>query len=460
MRSEKQNAWPFRVGGRISSPVLLTMLIPFLALVTFTVLMTPLAQAASVEGVRMWAGPDNTRLVFDTTAPIDHTVFMLHSPERVVVDMKNVHLANSLTGLDFNKSLVKGLRSAKRNGHDLRIVLDLKNKVRPKSFLLKPTQQYGQRYGHRLVIDLQNAHLKLAKVTRTASRTPKGAPRDVIIAIDAGHGGDDPGATGRRGTREKNVVMAIARKLEALIKKERGMRPVMIRRGDYYLGLRKRMKMARDMEADLFVSIHADAFRDGRARGASVYVLSQNSSTSKAAQWLAENENKADLIGGVSLDDKDDLLASVLLDLSRNATIAASLDAGGNVLGELKKIGKVHKNRVEQAGFVVLKSPDVPSILVETGFISNRKEERNLRDKRYQQKLATALLKGVRRYFEHNSPPGTILATADHKHVIRPGETLSGIAKKYQISQLTLRSANNLANSVLKIGQTLRIPVM
>lgn len=446
--------WMIRLGSRLATQATL------LALMALTALMAPPAQAASVGGVRMWAGPDNTRLVFDITAPIDHTVFMLHSPERVVVDLKNARLTNSLTGLDFNKTLVKGLRSAKRNGHDLRIVLDLKSKVRPKSFLLKPTQQYGQQYGHRLVIDLQNARSKPLKAARTASKTPKGAPRDVIIAIDAGHGGDDPGATGRRGTREKDVVMAIARRLEALIKKERGMRPVMIRRGDYYLGLRKRMKMARSMEADLFISIHADAFRDGRARGASVYALSQNSATSKAAQWLAKNENKADLIGGVSLDDKDDLLASVLLDLSRNATIAASLDAGGNILSELKKIGKVHKNRVEQAGFAVLKSPDVPSILVETGFISNRNEERNLRDKRYQQKLANALLKGMRRYFAQNSPPGTILAMTDHRHVIRSGETLSGIAKQYQVSQLTLRSANNLANSALKIGQTLRIPVM
>jgi N-acetylmuramoyl-L-alanine amidase len=429
-------------------------------LMALTALMAPPAQAASIGGVRMWAGPDNTRLVFDITAPIDHTVFMLHSPERVVVDLKNARLTNSLTGLDFNKTLVKGLRSAKRNGHDLRIVLDLKSKVRPKSFLLKPTQQYGQQYGHRLVIDLQNARSKPLKAARTASNTLKGVPRDVIIAIDAGHGGDDPGATGKRGTREKDVVMAIARKLEALVKKEHGMRPVMIRRGDYYLGLRKRMKMARDMEADLFISIHADAFRDGRARGASVYALSQNSATSKAAQWLANNENKADLIGGVSLDDKDDLLASVLLDLSRNATIAASLDAGSNILSELKKIGKVHKHRVEQAGFAVLKSPDVPSILVETGFISNRNEERNLRDKRYQQKLANALLKGMRRYFAQNAPPGTILAMTDHRHVIQSGETLSGIAKQYQVSQLTLRSANNLANSALKIGQTLRIPVL
>jgi N-acetylmuramoyl-L-alanine amidase len=282
----------------------------------------------------------------------------------------------------------------------------------------------------------------------------------VIIAIDAGHGGDDPGASGRRGTREKHVVLAIARQLERLIKKEPGMRPVMIRNGDYYLGLRKRMQKARAMQADLFISIHADAFRNGRASGSSVYVLSQNGATSEAAQWLAKSENSSDLIGGVSLDDKDDLLRSVLLDLSQNATIAASLDVGSSVLKELGGVGKLHKKRVEQAGFAVLKSPDIPSILVETGYISNKREERNLRDKGYQRKLAVAMLKGVRRYFSQNAPPGTRLAMADQKHVIRRGETLSGIAQQYSVTQLALRSINSLRNSRLKIGQVLRIPVL
>ena len=405
----------------------------------------------------MWAGPDNTRLVFDISGPIDHSVFMLRSPNRVVLDLKNARLKQSTNGLDFNNSLISEIRSAKRNSNDLRLVLDLKAKVRPKSFLLKPTKQYG----HRLVIDLQDLGVKpVAKVARTVTTAPKGAPRDVIIAIDAGHGGDDPGASGQRGTREKVVVLAIAKQLERLIKKEPGMKPLMIRTGDYYLGLRKRMEKARDMRADLFISIHADAFRNGRASGASVYVLSQNGATSEAAQFLANSENDADMIGGVSLDDKDDLLRSVLLDLSQNATIAASLDVGGSVLKELGGVGKVHKKRVEQAGFVVLKSPDIPSILVETGYISNKREERNLRNKGYQRKLATAMLKGVRRYFSQNAPPGTRLAMADQKHVIRSGETLSGIAAQYSISQLALRSANRLANSRLKIGQILQIPVL
>jgi N-acetylmuramoyl-L-alanine amidase len=220
------------------------------------------------------------------------------------------------------------------------------------------------------------------------------------------------------------------------------------------------MEMARELRADLFVSIHADAFQDGRARGASVYVLSQKGASSEAARWLAESENNADLIGGVSLDGKDDLLASVLLDLSQNATIAASLDVGGEVLKELQDVGAVHKLRVEQAGFVVLKSPDIPSILVETGFISNPREEHNLRDDRYQEKLARAMLKGVRAFFTQNPPPGTLLASIERRHIIQRGETLSSIAQRYQISHLDLRSANNLTGDILKIGQTLRIPVM
>lgn len=432
-----------------------------LSLLLSIVLLSATVQAATVDDVRMWAGPESTRLVFDISGPIEHSVFMLRSPNRVVIDLKNTRLRKSPHGLDFTQGVVSKFRSAKRNSRDLRMVLDLKGKVRPKSFLLKPTKQYG----HRLVIDLSNTRIKsAAKVTRHSASRNRGAPRDVIIAIDAGHGGDDPGASGQRGTREKHVVLAIARQLERLIKKEPGMRPVMIRTGDYYLGLRKRMQKARQFQADLFISIHADAFRNGRASGSSVYVLSQNGATSEAAQWLAKSENSSDLIGGVSLDDKDDLLRSVLLDLSQNATIAASLDVGGSVLKELRGVGKLHKKRVEQAGFAVLKSPDIPSILVETGYISNKREERNLRDKHYQRKLATAMLNGVRRYFSQNAPPGTRLAMAaqngEQKHVIRRGETLSGIAQRYSVTQIALRSVNSLRNSHLKIGQVLRIPIL
>ena len=413
--------------------------------------------AADVAGVRLWSGPEGTRLVFDVSDPVDHKVFSLHDPDRVVIDLLDTHTAKEFSGLDLNNGLVSDVRSAVRNGKDLRVVLDLKDKVRPKSFLLKPTQQYG----HRLVIDLQDAQgAPVAKVTQDAAQADKGEARDLIIAIDAGHGGEDPGALGSRGTQEKDVVLDVARRFEKLVQSERGMKPVMIRSGDYYVSLRKRMEKARELRADLFVSIHADAFQDDRARGASVYVLSQKGASSEAARWLAESENNADLIGGVSLDGKDDLLASVLLDLSQNATIAASLDVGGQVLKELQDVGEVHKLHVEQAGFVVLKSPDTPSILVETGFISNPREERNLRDDQYQEKLAQAMLKGVRAYFTQNPPPGTVLAESERRHVIQRGETLSSIAQRYQISNVDLRSANSLTDDILKIGQTLRIPVL
>ena len=415
------------------------------------------ALAADVAGVRLWSGPDGTRLVFDLSDAVDHKVFTLHRPDRVVIDLRDTRAPGGISGLDLSDSLISRVRSAARNGRDLRVVLDLKGKARPKSFLLKPTQQYG----HRLVIDLQDGRVEpVTKVTRDISQADRGKVRDLIVAIDAGHGGEDPGALGSRGTQEKRVVLAVARHLEKLIRNERGMKPVMIRSGDYYVSLRKRMEKARDLRADLFVSIHADAFQDRRARGASVYVLSQQGASSEAARWLAESENNADLIGGVSLDGKDDLLASVLLDLSQNATIAASLDVGGEVLKELQGVGSVHKHHVEQAGFVVLKSPDIPSILVETGFISNPREERNLRDDRYQEKLAQAMLKGVRAYFTQNPLPGTVLAASERRHIIRSGETLSGIARQYQVSQVDLRSANGIDDDVLTIGQTLRIPVM
>ncbi len=413
------------------------------------------SHAATVQGVRLWAGPDQHRLVFDLSGPAEHKLFVLHNPERVVVDIKDARLASRLPTLGGDRGLIRGLRSARHKGQ-LRVVLDMRQRVQPKSFLLKPTQKYG----HRLVIDLEAARSKPAVVRRSAPVTT-GQARDVVIAIDAGHGGDDPGASGRRGTREKDVVLAIARRLQRLIRDEPGMRPVMIRTGDYYVSLRKRMQRAREQRADLFVSIHADAFRDGRARGASVWVLSQKGATSEAGRWLAASENNADLIGGVSLDDKDDLLASVLLDLSQNATIAASLDVGALVLKELRKVGRVHKPRVEQAGFVVLKSPDIPSILVETGFISNRQEERNLRNGAYQQKVARAVLRGVRGYFTRNPPPGTLLAQrAGQQHVIRRGETLSGIAQRYRVSQQRLRLANNLSDDRVRVGQRLSIPVM
>jgi len=416
---------------------------------------TALAEQVQVGSVRMWQAPEHTRLVFDVSAPVEHTIFRLPDPERLVIDMRNARLVQAANDLSLENPFLKRMRSAPRNGSDLRVVLDLKRQLRPKSFLLKPNQEYG----HRLVIDLYDPGAE-----QSAAEEPGGAladapqrPRDVVIAIDAGHGGEDPGARGRGGTREKDVVLQIARRLADLVRKEKGMQPVLIRDGDYYLGLRKRMEKARAQKADLLISIHADAFRDARAKGASVYVLSRSGATSEAARWLAESENASDLVGGVSLDDKDDLLAKVLLDLSQTGTIEASLDAGSDVLTSLKQVVKAHKQRVQQAGFVVLKSPDIPSILVETAFISNPREERKLRDPRHQQRMAKAMMGGIRNYFVRHAPPGTLLAER-REHVIARGDTLSEIAEQYQISLASLRAANEIEGDQLEVGQVLRIP--
>ncbi|MCU7866108.1 MAG: N-acetylmuramoyl-L-alanine amidase, partial [Candidatus Thiodiazotropha sp. (ex Lucinoma borealis)] len=270
-------------------------------------------------------------------------------------------------------------------------------------------------------------------------------------------------ARGRKGTYEKDVVLAIGRKLVAMINKQKGMRAVLIRDGDYYLGLRKRIAKAREHQADLFVSIHADAFRDPRVRGSSVYTLSRSGASNEAARWLAERENSADLVGGVSLEDKDDMLASVLLDLSQIGTLQASSVAASRVLSQLKGLGKTHKRKVQQAGFVVLKSPDIPSMLVETAFISNPDEERRLRDTGHQKKVAKALMKGIRAYFKFQPPPGSWLAAnqaskAPRKHVISSGDTLIAIANRYQISINRLRNANELKGDTIRIGQVLQIP--
>ncbi len=410
-----------------------------------------------VKGIRMWPAPDNTRLVFDLSEPVDHTLFSLKAPHRIVIDLKDAQFPSQLPSFDFSKSYIKNIRYAAHQGNALRFVLDLNAQVRPKSFVLKP---HGE-YGHRLVIDLFDAEQVAAPLKSLPNQEVQpDRAREVIIAIDAGHGGEDPGAIGRKGTREKDVVLAIARKLEQLIQKEPGMRPVMIRDGDYYVGLRDRVEKARQYQADLFISIHADAFNDHRARGSSVYVLSDRGASSEAARFLAESENSADLIGGVSLDDKDDLLKLVLVDMVKNSTIEDSHDVAARVLRDLRHVNTLHKNRVEQAAFRVLKSPDVPSILIETAFISNPEGERKLRSSHHQEALASAILRGVRSYFHSNPPPGTVLASSGVKrHIVSQGDTLSEIAARYQVSVSTLRRHNGLHSDRLKVGEVLNIPL-
>lgn len=418
------------------------------------------ALAASIDDVRRWTAPDHTRVVFDISAPVEHKVFRLSGPERLVIDIPSAKMATNPDSRKLQDKHIEGLRYAVRKGNVLRLVLDLKNAVNPKTFLLQPNDQYG----HRLVVDLYHKDEGASRVAKSTADLKQ--LRDIVIAIDAGHGGDDPGAIGSvNRTKEKHVTLAIAQRLKRLVDAQPGMRAILTRDGDYYVRLRSRMAKAREHRADLFVSIHADAFRDARVRGSSVYVLSGRGASSEAARWLAERENAADFVGGVRLDDKDTVLARVLLDLSQSAAQHASLSAANRVYRHLRKVGKVHGKRVQTAAFVVLKSPDIPSMLVETGFISNPSEERNLRNPAYQEKLARAILDGVTDYFSESPPPGTVLAQRQReqakprKHVIARGDTLSEIADQYQVSLGSLKKVNGIRNaSRIRIGQVLAIP--
>lgn len=410
--------------------------------------------AAEVRGLRMWPAPDNTRLVFDLNGPVEHSLFTLQHPNRIVIDLKDTNVSGALPSATYNESRIKGIRYAKRGVNGLRVVLDLKNSVKPKSFVLKPHSTYGDR----LVVDLFDAETtEDVIVKRPVYKTQKTA-RDLIIAIDAGHGGEDPGAIGQRGTLEKDVVLKIAKELEALVKRERGMQPLMVRTGDYYIGLKERVKKAQIAQADLFISIHADAFKNGNARGTSVFILSERGASSDLASFLADSENNADLNGGVS-GTNDDLLNMVLADMVKNSTLEDSHQIASNVLSGLKDVNHLHKDTVEQAGFRVLKAGR-PAILVETAFISNRKEESKLRTRSHQRALAQAIFKGTRSYFHSNPVPGTLLAVRDRTHRIARGETLSGIAKQYQVSLATIRDANDMSNNNLRIGKVLSIPTI
>ncbi len=419
------------------------------------------AKPVQVKSLRYWTAPDHTRMVFDVSQFPSHQVFMLDNPPRLVIDINNARLTKTLKQPAKNNPFFSRVRSAQRNKQDLRVVVDLKKPVNPKSFSLKPSKQYG----HRLVVDLYNkTSAKVSgkrKQKASVVKTVKHKARDIIIAVDAGHGGDDPGASGPRGTQEKKVVLDIAKRLARLIDRQSGMKAILVRKGDYRIELRDRMQIARKAKADLFVSIHADAFKNSKVKGASVFTLSRRGASSEAAHWLAKHENAADLVGGVNLVEMDDTLASVLLDLSQTATKEASRKVAHNVLKELKPVVHLHTKSVQKAGFVVLKSPDIPSILVETAFISNPTEEQKLRSSRFQQKIARAVFKGILNYFKEYAPADTLMASLSHKqdrHVISRGETLSAIAQQYGVSMKAIKSANSLAGNTIRVGQVLKIP--
>lgn len=388
-----------------------------------------------VNAVRVWPAPDYTRLTLESPLPIQYSVNTIGNPDRVVIDLEDAQLTAALKELpdkiDSSDPYIRAVRIGRFKPNVIRLVLDLKTEVLPQVFTLKPVGDYG----HRLVLDIYplippdplmalleentaatslesdvspNLVLKEEPTAgRVAAESRKSRPemiRLITVAIDPGHGGEDPGAISRTGTREKHITLAIAKKLKARIDREPNMRAALTRDGDYFISLPMRLVKARKLSADLFVSVHADAFIKPHARGSSVFALSERGATSAAARWLAKRENDADLIGGVNLNVKDPYLKQTLLDLSQTATINDSLKLGKAVLSKIGNVNHLHKNEVEQAGFAVLKSPDIPSILVETAFISNPEEERKLKDPGYQDKLADAILAGIKRYFADNPP--------------------------------------------------------
>ncbi len=389
-----------------------------------------------ISSARVWPAAEYTRLTLESASPIQYSLSTVKNPDRVVVDLERVALTTELEKLpakiDAADPYIQTMRIGRYKPGVVRLVLDLKTAVMPQAFVLKPVGDYG----HRLVLDIypvvppdplmaflnENvtgmlrdevkadnplgvaAAPKAARGTESPRKNKPEMIRLITVAIDPGHGGEDPGAISRSGTHEKNITLAIARKLKAKIDKEPNMRAALTRDGDYFISLPMRLVKARQLNADLFVSVHADAFIKPHAKGSSVYALSERGATSAAARWLAKKENEADLIGGVNLDIKDPYLKQTLLDLSQTATINDSLKLGREVLLEIGDINHLHKNDVEQAGFAVLKSPDIPSILVETAFISNPDEEKKLKDTAYQDKLAEAILAGIKRYFANNPP--------------------------------------------------------
>jgi len=492
-----------------------------------------------VDNIRIWHSPNNTRIVFDVSSDVRQSMFTLQNPLRLVVDIQNGRLNNKLPSLEPSNEHISRIRSGQPQEGTLRFVFELKKDLLPSNFVLSPNELYGHRLvidldekqvdqskpasadsndapdtstpivepleqpnsakdtnsESRLQVEpesapkpepkkqLQQQQIELNQIAppiKPASQPGSSSQQDnkLIVAIDAGHGGEDPGALGHRGSLEKKLTLSIAKRLKKKIDKDPDMQAVLIRTGDYYIKLHQRRQMARNQDADIFVSIHADAFTRKSARGFSVFALSQSGATSAMARALAAKENASDRIGGVSLADKDAVLAQVLVDLSMTNTISESVNLGGRVLKELGKLGKLHSKRVEQAGFAVLKSPDMPSILVETGFITNPEEERLLRSSKYQKKVANAIYKAIDEYYEQTpyvtnqrfakasyTPPNTASGKKSSKsneapryHVVKRGDSLSKISARYNVTIKALKRLNKTRKNTVYIGQKIKLP--
>lgn len=432
------------------------------------------------------------RISIDTTQPARFRQFGLRAPDRLVLDFSNTAVTRAALQQFHANGPVKRLRSSP-HGSNSRLVFDLTGNWPVNNQRLNA----GQKTRYRLGVNIYHVSASRSLPVRTMTKQTHVAPvkslttaskpaatqnqyqlkpvlsmpqltvsqpkiRDIVVVIDPGHGGKDPGATGIRGRHEKDVVLKIAKKLQWMLNRQKGFTAVLTRKGDYYLTLRQRLNIARKKKGDVFVSIHADAYNNKTANGVSVFALSQRGATSEAARWLAERENRSELMGGVSLADKGNILRSVLIDLSQTATIGASLQMGEQLLLNLSRVARLHHDAVEQAAFVVLKSPDIPSLLVETGFMSSRRESALLATNAYQNKIASAIMRGIKQYFVQHPPRGTVLAVLekdDFRYYVRPGDSLSKLAKRFHLSSRRLAEINSLAlNSPLQVGQVLLVP--
>ncbi|MGB0702617.1 MAG: N-acetylmuramoyl-L-alanine amidase [Pseudohongiellaceae bacterium] len=424
-------------------------------------------QAAEVVDLRMWRAPDHTRLVLDLSDAVEYSSFLLEDPHRFVVDIKSSFTDLSFNGLDFSDSPISGIRSGVRNGDSLRIVLDLTSAVEPETFSLAPNSEFGER----LVLDLydKTGSQQSQSANLPENRTGSEARRDIVVAISAGHGGEDPGSIGYDGRiKEKNVTLAISQALYERLEKLPGYKPVMIREGDYYVELKRRPEIARRNRADLFVAIHADWYRNSRARGVTVYALSGDRADRENSARVAEKENSADLLGGVggdlALRELDDDVALTLVSLQMAWSMEQSLMAGTSILDSLAGVTRIRKTKVQQASLQVLNSPDIPSILIETGYLTNPEEAQRLSNRNFQERMALAIADGVANYFYEAPPDGTLVAwqkangVIPTSYTVRRGDTLSEIAEQFSLSVTELKSINGLQGNTIQVGQVLELP--
>jgi len=411
--------------------------------------------ANSINDIRVWTAPDNTRVVFDLIQKPDYKYFSLSSPQRLVIDFNDSKSLISFQNLIKEDHRIKKIRKSKpKNKNSTRIVLELSDNFQLAVFPLAATGQYG----NRLVVDFYDKNNNVSKIIHDRSTQSK---RDIVVAIVAGHGGDDPGSIGARGSYEKRITLAIAKKLDKLINNHKGMKAVMIRKSDYYVTHDRKPKLARKNKADLLISIHADAFTSPKPSGASVLVQSTRRANSETAHVIANRQKESELLGGAGETIKntmDDNLALTLADMSKEHTMKSSYEFATHVLTQLEKVTKLHKKQPEGLSLAVLKAPDIPSVLIETGFISNPQDEKNLNSSAHQQKLAKAIYTAINSFFNSNPPEGTLLAsTMVIEHNIIRGESLSVVAHRYKVSVDYIKRANNLTSNTVRVGQALKI---